>query len=312
LIEALRQAVEDATAGDPISGLRWMHKTTRNVAAELRRHGFQVSHATIARLLRLEQYSLRTNRKRLAAKHDPNRDRQFRLIRRWRRRFLQQGWPVISVDTKKKELVGNFKNPGSCWRQRPVDVLDHDFPSAAEGRGIPFGIYDEGRNMGFVVVGASHETAAFAIEALRTWWLLEGYWSYPQARRLLLEADCGGANSNRRWDWKVGLQQIADEFDLTITVCHYPPGASKWNPIEHRMFSLISKNWAGQPLVSYETMLNFIATTTSSTGFRCQVDLDTAYYATKLKVSAEDKAKVRLKVHKLLPQWNYTIRPRSK
>jgi hypothetical protein len=312
LVDALQQVVQDATAGDPISGLRWMHKATRNVAAELRRRGFQVSHATIARLLRLLEYSLRTNRKRLAGTHDPNRDRQFRLLRRWRQRFLRNGWPVISVDTKKKELVGNFKNPGACWRQRPLDVLDHDFPSAAEGRAIPFGIYDEGRNRGFVVVGASHETAAFASEAVRTWWLREGYWRYPRAKRLLIEADCGGANGNRRWDWKVGLQQLADEFDLTISMCHYPPGASKWNPIEHRMFSLISKNWAGQPLLSYETIVKFIRTTRSTTGFQCQAVLDMDEYATKLKVSAEDKKRVRLKPHKILPQWNYTIRPRSK
>ncbi len=289
-----------------------MHKTTRNVAAELRRQGFAVSHATIARLLRLEHYSLRTNRKRLAGRQDPNRDRQFRLLQRWRKRFLRQGWPVISLDCKKKELVGNFKNPGTCWRQRPLDVQDHDFPSAAEGRAIPFGLYDEGRNTGFVVVGIAHETAEFATEALRTWWLETGYWCYPQAKRWLIEADCGGANGNRRWAWKVGLQKLADEFDLTITVCHYPPGASKWNPIEHRMFSLISKNWAGQPLVSYETILNFLRTTTSSTGFRCQAVLDTTHYATKVKVSAEDKAKVRLKPHRILPQWNYSIRPTSK
>jgi len=306
----LQQVIQDATAGDPISGLRWTHKTTRNVAAQLRRRGFPVSHATIARLLRQLRYSLRTNRKRLAATHDPNRDRQFRLLRRWRQRFLRHGWPVISVDTKKKELVGNFKNPGACWRQRPLDVLDHDFPSAAQGRAIPFGIYDEGRNRGFVVVGVSHETAEFASEAVRTWWLQEGYWRYPTAKRLLIEADCGGANGNRRWDWKVGLQALADEFDLTISMCHYPPGASKWNSIEHRMFSLISKNWAGQPLVSYETMVKFIRTTRSTTGFRCQAVMDTAPYATKRKVSPEDKKKVRLKPHTILPQWNYTVRPR--
>jgi hypothetical protein len=308
----LQEAVQDATAGDPMSDLRWTHKTTRNLAAELRRQGFQVSHATVARLLRLCRYSLRTNRKRLAGTHDPDRDRQFRQLWRWRKRFLRRNWPVISVDTKKKELVGNFKNSGVCWRQQPLEVLDHDFSSDALGRAIPFGIYDEGRNRGFVVVGTSHETPEFASSAVRTWWLEDGCCRYPRAKRLLIEADCGGANGNRRWAWKIGLQRFADEFGLTITVCHYPPGASKWNPIEHRMFSLISRNWAGQPLVSYETVLKFIRTTTSSTGFCCYAVLDRANYAARLPVVAEDKAIVQLQKHEILPQWNYTIRPTSK
>jgi hypothetical protein len=302
----------DATAGDPISGLRWTHKATRNLAAELQHQGFAISHRTVGRLLRQCGYSLRTNRKRLARTHEPERDRQFRLIARWRRRFLQRGWPVLSVDTKKKELIGDFKNAGACWRQQPRAVLDHDFPQWALGRAIPYGIYHENRNRGYVVVGTSCETSAFAIAAIRAWWLESGRWCHPQARRWLLEADCGGANGNRRWAWKVGLQQLADEFGVTITVVHYPPGASKWNRIEHRMFSLISANWAGQPLESYETVLNYIRTTTSRTGFRCRASLDTTKYDTKVKVSTEEKATVRLKRHRVLPQWNYTIRPHAK
>jgi hypothetical protein len=289
-----------------------MHKTTRHAAKELRRHGMRLSHTTVGRLLRERGYSLRTNRKRLARKHEPERDRPFRVMERQRRRFFRQGFPVISVDTKKKEWVGNFKNPGGCWRKQSRDVLDHDFASDALGRAIPFGIYDEGRNTGYVAIGTSHETAEFATAALRTWWLRQGRRCYPAATRWLIEADSGGANGNRRWAWKVGLQRLADEFGLTITVAHYPAGASKWNRIEHRMFNLISGNWAGQPLESYETILNFIRTTTSSTGFRCRAHLDTATYKTKLKVSKEQKAGVRIRFHKALPQWNYTIRPHRK
>jgi hypothetical protein len=311
-VKVLERVVQDATAGDPISGLRWMRKTTRNVAEEMRRHGIHLSHVTIGRLLRESRYSLRTNRKRLARTCEPERDRQFRLIARQRRHFFARGFPVISVDTKKKELVGNFKNPGVCWRKKSRDVLDHDFPSDAVGRAIPFGIYDEGRNTGFVVIGISHETAQFAVAALRTWWLRQGRRHYPGATRLLIEADCGGANGNRLWAWKAGLQRLADEFELTIAVAHYPPGASKWNRIEHRMFSLITANWQGQPLESYETVLKFIRTTTSSTGFHCRACLNRTTYKTKVKVSKEEKAAVNVKFHQKLPQWNYTIRPHTK
>lgn len=309
---ALEELVEDATAGDPISGLRWTHKTVRKLEEELRRQGHQVSRTTVARLLHERNFSLRTNRKRLARTQDPNRDRQFRFLARQRRRFLRQGWPVLSVDTKKKELVGNFKNPGKAWRKKARAVLDHDFPSAAEGRAIPFGMYDEGRSTGFVVVGTSRETADFAIASLRTWWLSSGRKNYSHATRWLIEADCGGANSNRTWAWKAGLQRLADEFGVAITVGHLPPGASKWNRIEHRMFNLISKNWEGEPLTSYEVVLNHIRTTKSSTGFRCQAVLDRTDYPTKVVVSKEHRAKINIKRHKRLPQWNYTIQPTRK
>jgi len=280
------------------------------LAAALRRQGYAVGATTVARLLHQCGYSLRTNRKRLAKTHDPDRNRQFLLLARRRRRFIRCGWPVISVDTKKKEWIGNFKNPGRCWRRQALDVWDHDFPSWAIGRAITYGIYDEGRNIGYALIGTAHETPEFAVAALRSWWLATGRWCYPRTRRLAIEADCGGANGNRRWGWKAGLQRLADEFGLTITVGHFPTGASKWNPIEHRMFALLSKNWAGQPLVSYETMLNFIQTTTSKTGFRCRACLDTFPYETKVKVSAEERAAIRWKRHKVLPKWNYTIRPR--
>lgn len=305
------ELVADTTAGSPMGGLRWTHKSTRKLAAELRRRGFRIGHVTVGRLLRARDYSLRANRKRLAGKRDPDRDRQFRLLVRRRRYFLKRGWPVISVDTKKKELIGNFKNPGRTWRRQACSVLDHDFPSLASGRAIPYGVYDVGRNVGYVVVGTSHETAAFAVATLRSWWLHVGRRMYPQARRLAIEADSGGANGNRCWTWKAGLQRLADEFQLTITVGHLPAAASKWNPIEHRMFNLISANWAGEPLVSYEAVLKFIRGTSSTTGFRCRARLDRKVYKTKVKVSKQERAGIKLSRHDVLPKWNYTIRPRQ-
>jgi hypothetical protein len=276
------------------------------------RRGVQVGHVTVSRLLRAEKYSLRSNRKRLGGKKDPYRDQQFHLLGRRRRRFQRHNWPVISVDTKKKELVGNFKNSGRSWRCEDRDVLDHDFPTLAQGRAYPYGIYDVSRNAGYVVIGMTHQTAAFAIHAIRSWWLEVGRHQYPGASRLAIEADGGGANGNRCWAWKVGLQDLADEFSLTITVGHYPAGASKWNPIEHRMFNLISANWAGEPLESYEVMLKHIRATRSSTGFHCRASLDTRFYPTKVKVSEEVKASVWLSRHTVLPKWNYTIRPRKR
>ena len=292
-----------------MGGLRWTHKTTRNLAAALRQRGVSIARGTVARLLREHKYSLRTNRKRLAKTRDPDRDRQFRLLARRRRHFQRQGWPVISIDTKKKEQIGNFKNPGRTWRRRNRDVLDHDFPSWAEGRAIPFGLYDIARNTGYVVVGISHETAAFVVRAIRSWWLSEARRHYPGATRLAIEADCGGGNNPRVWAWRVALQRFADEFGLTITVGHFPQGASKWNLIEHRMFNLISANWAGEPLVSYASMLKYIRSTRSSTGFRCRATLHKTFYATKVKVTDVEKASVRMTRHRVLPQWNYTIHP---
>ncbi len=309
LVDALDQLLQDATAGDPMTALKWTHKSTRKLCAALRRRGITVSRKTVARLLHQHDYSLRTNRKRLAGTHRPDRDRQFRYLTRIRRWYLTHGLPVISVDTKKKELVGNFKNPGRCWRKTDRDVLDHDFAKDASGRGIPYGIYDVGHNAGYVVIGTSHETAAFAVAAIRRWWLAVGRAAYLDVRRLLIEADCGGANGNRRLAWKAGLQGFADEFRLIITVTHYPPGASKWNPIEHRMFSLISENWAGEPLVNYETMLKYIRRTRSATGFHCRARLDRTEYKKGAKVTREERAAIRLRPRSVLPQWNYTIWP---
>jgi Rhodopirellula transposase DDE domain len=274
----------------------------------LRRQGFAVSHTTVARLLRLAGYSLRTNRKTVAHTQDPDRDRQFRRIARQRRRFLRRGLPVLSLDTKKKEWIGNFKNPGRCWRREPLAVQDHDFASAAVGRAIPYGIYDQGWDTGHVVVGTSRETPEFAAAAVRRWWQRCGRWRYPAATRLLLEVDGGGANGSRSWGWKVALQRLADELRMTITVAHYPPGASKWNRIEHRLFNRISANWSGQPLLSYEIALNFIRTTRTGSGLCCDAVLDTTEYS-RVKVTEEQKAKVWLVPHRTLPKWNYTIHP---
>lgn len=266
---------------------------------------------TVARLLRLKHYALRVNRKRLSRQHDPQRDQQFRYIVRQRRTFQRAGLPVISVDTKKKELVGAFKNPGRTWRPKPLEVLATDFPNDAKGKAIPYGIYDLAHNAGYFVVGTSHETPAFAVTAIRAWWINVGRRAYPGCHALLIEADSGGANGFRCWLWKLGLQRVADEFGLTITVTHYPAGASKWNPVEHRLFSPVSGNWAGQPLISFETVLKFIRTTRTETGLHCRARLDKTNYATGLKVTTEEKAQINLQRHSVLPKYNYTIRPRT-
>ena len=310
ILVALEDLLRDSVAGDPMSGMRWTHKSIRKLCAALRKRGLPIGHGTLARLLKEQRFSLRTNRKRLARTGDPDRDRQFRYLARVRRWYLTRGLPVISVDAKKKEVIGPFKNPGRCWRRSSREVLDHDFPSWALGRGIPYGIYDVGRNAGYVVVGIAHETAAFAVAAIRRWWLEVGRYHYAGTKRLLIQADGGGANDCRRWAWKVALQGLADECGLIITVMHYPPGGSKWNLIEHRMFSLISGNWAGEPLASYEVMLQFIRRTRSATGFHCKARLDTTPYATGRKVSNEERRAVRLKRRLVLPRWNYTIYPR--
>jgi hypothetical protein len=308
-MSVLERVMEDATAGDPISGLKWTHATLRRIQTVLQREGYTLSVPTISRLLRQKNYSLRVNRKRVAGKQSPGRDEQFGYITRCRDAYLRRGRPVISVDTKKKELIGTFKQAGCAWRREPVEVNMYDFPSDAEGKAIPYGIYDVGRNRGYVVVGTSHDTAQFAVASIRAWWMAQGRQDYAGQTRVLIEADCGGSNGNRSPVWKAGLQRLANEFGLTITVTHYPTGASKWNPIEHRMFNLISKNWAGHPLVSYEVVLKHIRTTRSSTGFRCRARLDPRFYPTGVTVEAEEIARLRLRPHHRFPHWNYTIAP---
>jgi Rhodopirellula transposase DDE domain len=296
-------------AGDPVSGLKWTHRSLRKLRKALRRRGLHLALATIARLLRERGFSLKTCRKQQAGIRNPERGRQFRHIVWMRKLYLGKGLPVISVDTKKKEWVGNFKNAGRTWRRRPRQVLDHDYPSWALGQAIPVGIYDVGHNDGYVVVGTSHDTAAFITAAIHRWWRVVGRRRYPLARRLLVEMDGGGANDPRKWLWKIALQKLADDTGLIIVMTHYPPGASKWNPIEHRMFSAISDNWAGEPLVSYETMVKYIRTTRTETGFHCRAWLDQQDYPARQRARPEDQAQVRLKPQRLLPKWNYTIWP---
>ena len=312
MLTTLEELLRDATAGDPVSGLKWTHRSLRKIQKALRRRGIKLALATIARLLRRRHFALRTNRKRVAGIRDLDRDRQFRYLTRLRRLYITLGLPAISVDTKKKEWVGNFKNAGRCWRRRDRDVLDHDFPSWASGQAIPVGVYDLSYQDGYVLVGTSHDTPAFTVAAIRRWWLDVGRRRYPEARRLLIEVDGGGATDHRKWGWKVALQRFADEFGLILTVTHYPAGASKWNPIEHRLFSAISANWAGEPLVSYETILKYIRTTRTETGLRCRARLDQKEYPVQHRVANEDKARVRLKRRRIRPQLNYTIYPHGR
>lgn len=266
---------------------------------------------TIRRLLLEMGYTIRVNRKRLTKKQDRDRDRQMCYLTRIKRAFIKAGKPVISVDTKKRELIGNFRNAGETWRREALSVFEYDYPSYADGVAIPFGIYDVGGNEGFVVIGISHQTPEFAVAAIRRWWHKIGAGRYKGQRELLIEADCGNPNSPDGWRWKFGLQQIADEFGLSITVTHLPTGASKWNPIEHRLFSQISSNWAGQPLISYETILKFIRTTKTEAGLLCKAYLDKTVYETGLTLTPKQKVQINLIPRRVLPKWNYTIKPRG-
>lgn len=311
MIGTLQDLLQDATAGNPISGLKWTRKSLRKLVRQLKRRKIRVSAPTISRLLREQEFTLRVNRKRLTRAHHPLRDLQMRYITRQRHAFEKAGLPVISVDCKKKELIGPFRNPGRTWRQTPQSVFETDFASQATGKAIPYGVYDLQQNMAYVGVGTSHETSEFAVATIRAWWCQLGHPIYPQAKALLILADGGGGNFCRGWNWKAGLQRLADEFDLTITVAHYPPGASKWNPIEHCVFGPISQNWAGEPLISYETVLKFIRTTSTQTGLRCRARLDRKQYQTQLKVTKAEQAEINLNRRHIRPDWNYTIAPRT-
>ncbi|CAG0932635.1 hypothetical protein TFLX_02691 [Thermoflexales bacterium] len=289
--------------------MKWTRKTLRKLSRKLKWRGYRVGPDTVRRLLRQRNYALRVNRKRLTKRRDADRDQQMKYLARQRRAHQQAGFPVISVDAKQRELIGNFKNPGQTWRKTPVMVSESDYPSEADGIAIPYGIYDLTRNEGFVVVGIAHQTPQFAVAAIRQWWRKRGQHVYVGKPHLLIEADCGGANGNRCWLWKYHLQQFADEFGLTITVTHLPTSASKWNPIEHKLFCHIERNWSGQPLVSYETILKFIRSTRTDTGLRCRAYLDTKNYLTGQKITATQKTRIKLKPHRILPRWNHTIEP---
>jgi hypothetical protein len=312
--DLLAKILEETTAGDPMSQLRWTSKSTRTMAEELTRLGHPVSWVTVARCLDDMGYSLQANRKSKEGPQHANRDAQFRYINRQVKSLLGTGDPVISVDAKKKELVGPFKNGGRTWRPKgkPQEVNTKDFPSLAQGKAFPYGVYDTGRNRAVVNVGVTHDTAEFAVESIRRWWKLDGRKSYPAAGRLLICADAGGSNGNRLRAWKLNLQQMADQIRIPITVCHYPPGTSKWNKIEHRLFSFISLNWRGEPLINYETIINLIGGTKTRTGLKVKAVLDTNEYETGIKVSDEQLEKIQIRRHKVHPGWNYTISPRRR
>lgn len=313
LREELKQIVEQSTAGDPMSALRWTNQATQAIAQELTRRGHPVSDKTVARCLKDMGYSLQLNRKEKEGPQHPNRDAQFRYINRQEAQFRASGDPVISVDTKKKELVGAFKNKGQTWRPKgqPIEVNVHDFPSQAEGHAIPYGTYDVAGNRAVVNVGISHDTAEFAAESIRRWWKMDGRRRYSRARRLLICADGGGSNGSRTRAWKIYVQELADEIRIPITVCHFPPGTSKWNRVEHRLFSYISLTWKGQPLWSYESIISLIGTTRTRTGLKVKAVLDQHTYETGIKITDEEMQHLRIQRHKIHPQWNYTLSPRN-
>jgi hypothetical protein len=312
LLTALLALVEASTRGDPQSPLRWTSKSTRKLAAELRGQGHTVSHQTVAALLWDQGYSLQANRKTKEGDDHPDRNAQFEHINRRVGDFQRDGQPVVSVDAKKKELVGDFRNSGREWRPRgrPEEVRAKDFPDKKLGKVIPEGVYDLDRNEGWVSVGVDHDTAEFAVASLRHWWQEMGSAVYPKARRLLITADAGGSNSYRSRLWKVELQGLADALGLEISVGHFPPGTSKWNKIEHRMFCHITRNWRGRPLRSRAIAVNLIGHTTTKAGLRIEAEMDANAYRTGIKVSDEELAAIHLEKAAFHGEWNYTITPR--
>ena len=313
LVQALEKLVEHQTRGDPESPLRWTCKSTRTIAKALGRQKHTVSHAKVAQLLHGLDYSLQGNRKTEEGRDHPDRDAQFRHINTEVKLCLARRNPVISVDTKKKELIGNYSNAGQQWlpAKQPIKVQGHDFPKPDLPRAYPYGIYDIGRNTGFVNVGTDHDTGAFAVASIRGWWRYEGQRLYPRARTILITADGGGSNGWRLRLWKMELQKFADETGLPISVCHFPPGTSKWNKIEHRLFSFISSNWRGEPLRDYETAVNLISKTTTAKGLKVTCRLDRRKYPTGRKVTAEEMKRVYLQHNSFHGEWNYVIRPHA-
>lgn len=309
VLRLLDDIVGESTAGNPMSHLRWTHKSTRILAGEMTRRGFPMTPPTVGRLLSNLGYSLQVNAKSKEGRSPPERDSQFRYINDLVDTFQSEGNPVLSVDTKKKERVGEFKNAGKTYRPKgkPIDVNIYDFPDLGEGVAIPYGTYDVTRNKGFVNVGMTHDTAEFAVESLRWWWRKYGRRHYPNATRWLVCADGGGSNGSRNRAWKVHLHALTKELEIPVTVCHYPPGTSKWNKIEHRMFSFISLNWQGVPLESYATVVNLIAGTRTKGGLRVGARLDAKVYETGEKIPNDRMSQIPTQPHKTNPVWNYTI-----
>ena len=309
---ALEALVNPATRGHPESPLRWTCKSTGILAGELQRQNHQVSDRTVAALLKAIGYSLQANRKMREGSSHEDRNAQFEHINRRVISFQKRGEPVVSIDTKKKELVGEFKNPGQEWEPqgKPVGVNVHDFPDKKLGKAIPYGVYDMTSNEGWVSVGIDHDTAEFATASVRRWWEEMGAKRFERATKLMITADGGGSNSSRSRLWKIALQKLADQVGLCLEICHFPPGTSKWNKIEHRLFSFITKNWRGRPLTSYQVIVNLIANTTTSTGLLVKAALDTNHYETGIEVSDEELAQVKMTPATFHGEWNYTIRPK--
>ena len=307
----LEQLIEPETRGDPESPLRWICKSTRALATQLTREHHAISYVKVGQLLREQGFSLQSNRKLEEGGDHPDRDAQFRYINSQVKGALASGIPVISVDTKKKELIGNYINKGQQWRptKTPLKVNGHDFPHPSVPRAHPYGIYDLRYNRGFVVVGTDHDTGAFAVASIRGWWRFEGHNLYKPSGKLLITADAGGSNGTRLRLWKLELQKLADETGLSISVCHFPPGTSKWNKVEHRLFSFISSNWRGEPLRDYETVVNLIARTTTAKGLKVTCRLDRRKYPTGRKVTEQEMKRVNIKRSKFHGDWNYSIRP---
>ena len=309
-LRALERLIEPATRGDPMSPLRWTSKSTRHLAAVLTTAGHPVSHETLANLLHERGYALQAAAKTVEGTQHPDRNAQFEYISRLTKRYLRQGWPVISVDTKKKELVGRYYQAGREWRPqgKPEKVLVHDFPDPHVNKAVPYGVYDVGQDLGWVNVGTDHDTASFAVGSIRRWWRSMGAPLYPAADRLLICADAGGSNGYRSRLWKVEVQRFASHAALEVTVCHFPPGTSKWNKIEHRLFSHITMNWRGRPLVSHDVIVNLIGATTTASGLRVKARLDKRRYPLGVAVSDEELDAVNLARHRFHGDWNYTIR----
>lgn len=314
LLNDLQSLVDPVTRGDPMAPLLWSAKSLRRLAAELQALGHRIGHNVVAKLLREQGYSLQANRKTLEGASHPDRDAQFNYINEQVKAALADDQPAISVDTKKKELVGDFKNNGREYRPKgdPEKVRVHDFKIPELGRAAPYGVYDIADNTGWVSVGIDHDTASFAVNAIRRWWQTMGHERYPKANRLTISADGGGSNGSRVRLWKIELQALADELGIEVTVCHLPPGTSKWNKIEHRLFSFITQNWRGKPLVSYQTIVQLIAATTTKAGLTVNSELDTNSYPKGIKVADAQMDAINLHRHEFHGEWNYTIKPRHK
>lgn len=307
----MSEAIESETAGDPCSQRKWVRQSLRQLQAKLASVGVWLSYVSIGRLLKQQGYSLKANRKSVATTQHPQRDLQFRYIRRVQQRFKQAGHPIISVDTKKKELIGNFKNAGRHWCKQAKRVNDHEFRQDALAKAVPYGIYDVVHNDGYVYVGTSGDTATFAVDAIEQWWNRQDRIHFEDESKLLILCDSGGSNGYRLRNWKLQLQLFADYYGIEVMVCHYPSGASKWNPIEHRLFSFISLNWAGQPLRTLNQMTALIRGTSTQTGLKVKACQLKGEYPTKVKVSDEEMAGLNLTLRKICPQWNYMLHPRT-